>query len=128
MLKLMYTDAGFHLERVTVPLEVLVAQRVALAVRFGQTLHLEPGQASFRIPAGLEGLLQLELSLPLEESQVLSIAAVDAEFVEITVSGTWLAESATAHEGVFLAAFSDRTEFLLQKLWQTAENQISCFG
>lgn len=128
MLKLMYTDGGFHLERVAVPLEVLVAQRVALAVRFGQTLHLEPGKASFLIPAKLDGLLQLELSLPLEESQALTIAAVDAEFVEITLNGTWLAETATAHEGIFFTAFSDRTEFLLQQLWQASETQISCCG
>jgi len=77
MLKLMYAESGFHLERVGIPLEVGVAQRVALAVRLGQTLHLEPGHASFLVPGHTEGLMQLELSLSLEESQRLTVVAVD---------------------------------------------------
>ncbi|KKI98303.1 alr0857 family protein [Prochlorothrix hollandica] len=128
MLKLIYTETGFHLERVAAPLEVLVTQRVALALRFGQTLHLEPGKASFLIPAHTEELLNLELSLPLEESQRLTIASVDEGLVELTVTGTWLAATATADEGLFFTVFSDRTEFLIHKVWQASKSQISCFG
>lgn len=50
---------------------------------------------------------------------------MDEEFVEVGLSGSWIAESKEAHEGMFLTIMSDRTEFLLYKLWQMSEAHIS---
>ncbi|MBD2020061.1 hypothetical protein H6F43_07660 [Leptolyngbya sp. FACHB-36] len=125
MLKLTYTDAGLHLERVAAPLEILVAQRVLLAMRAGQTLYVEPGKASFLLPEQATGLAHLATALRWENTSAIAITPVDDEFVELSVEGSWLAESAAAHEGMFLTAFSERAEFFVYKLWQTTQLQAS---
>ncbi len=128
MLKLIYTENEFHIERTTNSLETLITQRVILATRLGESLHVEPGSASFLVPNQAEGLLDLELALSLEESQILETASVDDEFVEVSVRGTWLAKTLDAEEGIFLVSLSDRTELLLHQLWEAAWEQVSFLG
>ena len=123
MLKLNYTESDLHMERIAAPLEVMVAQRVLLALRAGQTLHIQPGHASFLIPADAPGLAQLETLLQLE--QRVSLTPVDEQFMEICVEGNWIAATAQAHEGTFIAALGDRVEFLVYKLWQATQPQAS---
>lgn len=117
MLKLTYTDAGLHLERLAMPLEILVAQRVVLALRLGQPLQIEPSRAAFLLAAHAPGLSQLSMALQREPNQTVAIAPVDADYVEISVQGSWLANGDAANEGIFITAFTDRSEFLLYKLW-----------
>ena len=123
MLKLNYTESDLHMERIAAPLEVMVAQRVLLALRAGQTLHIQPGHASFLIPADAPGLAQLETLLQLE--QQVSLTPVDEQFMEICVEGSWIAATAQAHEGTFIAALGDRVEFFVYKLWQATQPQAS---
>ncbi len=125
MLKLTYTDNGLHLERVAAPLDVLVAQRVVLAMRSGQPLYVQPGTAAFLLKADTPGLTQLQRSLQLEQHQVMSLAPVDAEFVELTVQGSWMAEAIEAEEGVFVTALSHLTEMWVMKLWEATQTQVS---
>ena len=125
MLKLTYTENGLHLERAAAPLEVLIAQRVILAMRAGERLHIAPGTASFLLNAHIPGVAQLRRSLQLEPHSVMTIAPVDDEFVELTVYGSWLAETVEAEEGVFVTALSHLTELLVLKLWETTQPQIS---
>jgi hypothetical protein len=44
------------MERIMTNPELLIAQRVLLAMRLGQTLHVEPGHASFLLPADIPKL------------------------------------------------------------------------
>ncbi|MEB3337777.1 MAG: hypothetical protein VKJ46_09960 [Leptolyngbyaceae bacterium] len=125
MLKLQYTENGLFMERVTVSLAELVAQRVTLALRLGQSLHMEPGRASFLLPNQLEGLTQLELALQIEQHAPITLSPVDGEFVEVSVQGTWLAACAEAEEGIFLTTVNDRAEFFVYKLWQATQAQVS---
>lgn len=125
MLKLTYTDAGLYLERVTAPLEAIVAQRVILALRTGQTLHIEPGRAAFLIAADAPGLAHLKTTLRQETCQCITVTPVDDEFVEVSVYGSWLAQNVDAHEGIFLTALSDRAEFFVYKVWQATQTQVS---
>ncbi|MDX2243650.1 MAG: hypothetical protein NW224_23465 [Leptolyngbyaceae cyanobacterium bins.302] len=125
MLKLTYTENGLHLERAAAPLEVLIAQRVVLAMRAGQRLHIEPGTASFLLNANTPGLAQLRRSLQLEQYSVMAIAPVDDEYVELTVQGSWMAEAVEAEEGVFVTAMSHLTELLVMKLWETTQTQVT---
>jgi hypothetical protein len=124
MLKLTYTEAGLYMERVVTVLEAIVAQRVLLALRFGQKLYIEPGQASFLLPSDAPGLAHLHMALRLEPLQSIAIVPVDDEFVEVSVRGSWIAEGAEAHEGMFVTAFCDRAEFLVYKLWQETQVQV----
>ncbi|MBF2003039.1 MAG: hypothetical protein IGS50_09885 [Synechococcales cyanobacterium C42_A2020_086] len=124
MLKLTYTDAGLHLERLGTSLEVMVAQRVILALRVGYPLQVEPSRASFLLAACTPGLSHLEAALQ-HDCSAISITPVDAEFVEISLQGSWVAAGSHAHEGMFLAAFSDPIEFVLYSLWTLTQSQVS---
>ena len=125
MLKLTYTEAGLHMERVTAQLETVVAQRVVLALRLGQKLHIEPGKASFLLPADLPELAQLEMTLSMETSQIVTVSAIDHEFIEVSIHGSWIAENSDAHEGMFITALTDRSEFFVHKLWLVSQAQAS---
>jgi len=125
MLKLSYTEDGLYMERVLTSPELAIAQRVILAMRLGQSLQVEPGHASFLLPADVPELEQLEKSLRQECRGRVTVIAVDDEFVEVSLSGSWIAESKEAHEGMFLSIMGDRTEFFLYKLWQMSEAHVS---
>ncbi len=125
MLKLNYTDVGLYMERTMTNPELLIAQRVLLAMRLGRSLHVEPSRASFLLPADIPELKVLEMSLHQEYGSAVTLVTVDEEFVEVGLSGSWIAEDKDAHEGMFLTVMSDRTESLIHKLWQMSEVHIS---
>ena len=86
---------------------------------------METGHASFLLPADVPELEQLELSLRQDYGSKVSVIPVDDEFVEVSLNGSWIAESKEAHEGMFLTVLSDRAEFFIYKLWQMSETYIS---
>lgn len=118
MLKLTHSDLGLHLERVVTTPEFAIAQRAALAMRLGQPLCVEPGRAAFLLPidvvADLDGVLQAE-------GTAATVASVDHQFAEVALSGSWLAASHDADEGLFLAVMSDCAETLIYDLWQMSQ-------
>lgn len=125
MLKLNYTEVGLYMERTMTSLELLIAQRVVLAMRLGHSLHIEPGRASFLLPVDIPELQQLEMALRQEYQPIATVLPVDDQFVEVSLKGSWVADSQEAHEGMFLTMLSDRTEFFIYKLWQMSEMHIS---
>lgn len=118
MLKLTYTETGFHLERLAQSLEEWVLSRVLLSLRVGQKLLVEPSTASFLLPTDLPGLPLLQAAAQLERTEAIALCVCDAEYIEVSLRGTWLAADVESEEGAFVAAMSDRTEFLVFKLWQ----------
>jgi hypothetical protein len=125
MLKLTYTESGFRLERPMLALEDWIAQRVALTLCAGQKLYIEPSQASFLLRANDSGLFRLEQILRREYRPFISLTTVDEDFAEVSLQGSWIAESVDAHEGIFVAAFSDQLEACLYRLWKTTQAQVS---
>lgn len=124
MLKLTYTETGVHLELVAQSLEEWVFSRVILSLRVGLRLLAEPSTASFLLPADLPGLPLLQSAAQLE-TEAIALCVCDAEYIEVTLQGTWLAADEESAEGAFVAAMSDRTEFFLFKLWQEAQSCAS---
>lgn len=118
MLKLTYTESGLHLERLKDTLEATIARRVLLSVRSGNRLYVEPGRASFLVPVTVAGVTHLAWDLGQTARDAVSLSPVDEDFVEIVLSGSWLAETDRAEAGVFLACLDDRAEFLVERLWQ----------
>ena len=118
MLKLTYTETGFYLERLAQSLEEWVLARVMLSLRVRQKLLVEPGTASFLLPADLPGVALLQAAAQLEKTEAITIGVCDAEYIEISLRGTWLAADGESAEGVFVAVTSDSTEFFIFKLWQ----------
>ena len=125
MLKLNYTDYGLFLEQVATSLDAVAAQRVMLAVHVGETLHLEPGRAAFLLPVELPGITQLELMLRTNAADEIALAAVDDEFVEISLKGTWIANSANAESGTFITTLAPESEMLIYQLWQVTQRQTA---
>lgn len=125
MLKLNYTDVGLYMEQTLTNPELLIAQRVLLAMRLGRSLHIEPGRASFLLPVDIPELKVLEMALQQGCTSAVTLIAVDEEFVEVGLTGSWIAEDKDAHEGMFLAVMSDRIERFIYKLWQMSEARIS---
>jgi hypothetical protein len=124
MLKLTYTETSFDLERLTQSLEDWVTGRVVLAMRVGQCVCVEPSTAAFLLPVDLPGVDLLQTEAQRDGTQM-NLCAGDAESIEVSLSGSWLAVDSETEEGVFVTAMSDRTEFFLCKLWQEAQSTAS---
>jgi hypothetical protein len=116
MLKLTYTETGFNLERLAQSPEQLVALRVVLAMRVGQSISVEPSTAAFLLPANLSALSLLESEARADGSGTIALCVADAEYVEVTLRGTWISLSEGA-DGVFMTVLNDRAELLVFKLW-----------
>lgn len=122
MLKLTYSDSGLHIEQVNAPIDILIAQRVVLAIRAGQALCVQPGRASFLIPSQAKGLVLLEHALVNAGPHGISLSTVDAEFDEISMMGSWLAADRDGEEGMFLTEMAEAIEYLLYDLWQATQS------
>jgi hypothetical protein len=133
MLKLNYTDVGLYMERIMTNPELVMQERVLLAMWLGRSLYVEPGRASFLLPADLPELEELKAALQREYNPSVTIFSVDDASVEVNLSGCWVAEGKEAQEGMFLSVMSDslsetlreRIERFVYKLWQMSEVYIS---
>ncbi len=128
MLKLIYIESGFRLEHLAQSLEDWVTARVILALRAGTSLCVEPSTASFLLPSDLPHLIDLEKVVQGENREIIELSLCDAEYVEVSLQGTWLASEPDSEEGIFACAISDRAEFFLYKLWQEAQAFASAIG
>jgi hypothetical protein len=113
MLKIVYTADSITVTCLAGHLERLVAQRSVLAVRLGESFHIQQGIATLLLPLDLAGIEELGAEL--------NPYPVDAECLEVSLPGVWLAQDLEVPEGVFLAVLQPATEVLLSMLWQKAQ-------
>ncbi len=126
MLKLTYIESGFYLEYLAKSLEEWVQERVILALRVGESLCIEPSMASFLLPTDLPGLEALTVEVKRQDADAIALSICDAEYVEVSLNGTWLSTDFESAEGVFVASISSHSvEFFLLKLWQDAQVSAS---
>lgn len=125
MLKLNYTDYGLFLEQVTASLDAVATQRVMLAVHVGEPLHLEPSHASFLLPIDLLGIRQFKELLRQNVADAIALASVDDDFVEVSLKGTWIANSVHAESGTFITALAPESELLIYELWRLTQRQTA---
>lgn len=123
MLKLTYIETGFYLEYLAKSLEEWVQGRVILALRVGESLCIEPTTASFLLPTDLPGVETLAVEVKRQDPESISLSVCDAEYIEVSIEGTWISSKADSSEGVFVAAMSHSIEFFLLKLWE--DSQVS---
>jgi hypothetical protein len=117
MLKVMYTEAGLHLECLTQMAEEWVALQATLAMRTGQKLVMEHCSASLLLRRNLKQLQALERLIG-EEGGALGVC--DAEFVEVSLRGCWVTFG-QEEEGTFVAVLSDAAEGLVFQLWRESQ-------
>ena len=134
MLKLNYNDYGLFLEQVNASVDALTGsslwefatQRVMLAVYAGETLHIEPGRAAFLIEANTPEVDRLRCVLQNDTTGVITLSAVDDDYIEVSLKGTWIASSAQAESGTFVAALTPESEKLVCRLWQATQRLVTC--
>ena len=132
MLKFTYTEDGFHLEHLTQSLEDWVKNRALVLLRAGVSFWIEPSTAAFLLPADLPHLTDLE-TLIHKPNSILELSICDAESVEVSLQGTWVASEPESEAGVFVTtlgerhsrAFGDRAEFFVYQLWLAAQDPAS---
>ncbi|MBD2257943.1 alr0857 family protein [Pseudanabaena sp. FACHB-2040] len=130
MLKITYTDTGLILEQVAQTVEALVAQRMLLTLRLGQSIAVQPTYASLPLPADLPGMAYLQqLS---RQTEAIAIDRCDSEsddlscsWLEVTIHGVWIAESASSDEGIFVTELEKSLEQQLMALWQQAQRRYA---
>ena len=133
MLKLTYTEVGLNLERIQTPVdnlaidrvEDIIAQRVILAVRTGQPICVQPGRASFLIPAKDVSLKEFKSTVQGETIRSIDLTSVDHDSYEISLRGTWVASNSDAFEGMFVTSLSDRIEHYIDRLWKVTQSLTS---
>jgi hypothetical protein len=125
MLKLNYTEVGLYMEYVETSLELTIAQRVVLAMRLGQTLHVEPGRASFLLPMQMTALRDLQMLLTQDSHHRVAVTSVDRGYVEVSLQGSWISEGAEADQGMLLTVLGAPLEAMIYKLWQASQMLVS---
>jgi hypothetical protein len=121
MLKLMYTENGFHLERLPDSLEEWITTRVLLALRSGTAVSVEPSTASFLLLGNISYLHPLETLIDGENTLAVELSRCDTEAIEVSLQGTWIAFDEESDEGIFICGLSDRVESFLYQVWKESE-------
>jgi hypothetical protein len=121
MLKLTYTDNGFHLEYLPDSLETWVTTRVLLALRSGTGLVVDPSTASFLLPGNIPYLPQLETLIEGTNTLAVELSRCDSEAIEVCLQGTWITFDEESDEGIFVCELSDRVESFLYQVWKDSE-------
>lgn len=124
MLKLTYTENSFYLERLTGSLEEWVAARVMVSLRAASKIWVESSTASFLLPSDLPQLADLEMLVVQQQTEAIALSICDAEYIEVSLKGTWMTSDPSGEEGVFVVRLCDRTEFFLSKLWQESQTYV----
>jgi len=114
MLKLTYSDADVSVDYLDCSVEAVVAQRSIVAVRSGRPLTVESGHGSFTLPADLPGMADLKA----RGRGAIDIAPCDDTWLEVTLTGAWLADCSHSAEGIFVAELGPTLERQLVALWQ----------
>ena len=126
MLKLNYNDYGLFLEQVTASIDAFATQRVMLAVYAGETLHIEPGRAAFLLASDTFGVAKLRSILQKDATDEISVTAVEADYIEVSLKGTWIATSAQAESGTFITSIAPEIEVLVCSLRQATQQLAAC--
>ncbi|MFM7425728.1 MAG: alr0857 family protein [Elainella sp.] len=124
MLKITYLESGLYLEYLQETVEDWLALRVILALRMGQRLVVERTTASLLLPTALVKRSALEPIARREQAALLS--QVDDQYMEVSLSGTWLYSG--EEEGVFVTMLHPSIEHLVFRLWQLAQSETSAIN
>jgi SH3-like domain-containing protein len=123
MLKLIYTDSGFSIELIEeATLESWVSTRVLLALRSSMAIFAEPSNASFLLAKDLPLASKLT---KIADSDLVTIDTCDADYVEVSLQGTWLGADANSSEGVFVCTLYPALESLIHEVWQETQLHVS---
>ena len=117
MLKVTYTETGLFLDSCSESLETLLSDRVCVHTRVRRPVVVQPMSASIPLPRHLSGLRSLS------QFAAVTMSVCDRDWVEVTLSGVWVAEGVDHEEGIFVAELQPQLEQRLLHLWQQAQGR-----
>lgn len=120
MLKITYLEDEIYLEYLQESVEAWKASRVIVSLRAGASIYTESTTACLVVPAYTPYLASL---VELEEKRLIGITPCDEEYLEISLSGVWVAQASNSEEGVFVCELDCGSEYFLYRLWQ--ESQVN---
>jgi hypothetical protein len=122
MLKITYSDAEPFVEKVAQSMEIVVAQRSLVALQSGQSLWIQASHGSLPFSAQSPGVASL---VQAARRQGLAVTVCDADWLEIILPGTWIADSPTSDSGILLVpGLDDQLERQLLALGQRRPDPV----
>lgn len=82
----------------------------------GEYVCVQPSTTSYLLPTDLPGLDLLKAEVERQETVAIALCPCDADYVEVSLKGIWLASVPESAEGIFVTTLSHSTEFFLLKL------------
>lgn len=124
MLKIIYSETGFHLELLSVDRQEWIDRRVEFAASMGEVIIINQQRATFLLPASTGDVTGLAANLLGAEEGSVTWHRCDCDYVEIGLDGEWICADMDGDEGVFIARLPDRIESYLWELWHAAMQEL----
>lgn len=125
MLKLIYTEDGLILESVNKTINALINQRIQLSLAAAQPFYLENSTATLLLNLDTKDFQILQTALSQDKTQSIHASVLEGDCVEVTLTGTWLAQDPESESGIFLAVLGQDSEILIREYWQISELQLA---
>lgn len=122
MLKIIYTETGLYLEKLSESLESWVTNHVILSLRAGIALCTEPTKACLTLKGTDKEYEAFMGILDVETSKLLALSFADPEYLEIGFEGIWLDLGHKIDEGTFVTSISEPVEQYIYEWWQNTYN------
>lgn len=122
MLKITYLEDEICLEYLAKSLEAWKTERILVNLRAAVSVYAESSIASLVFPANVSRLRKL---ISLAEKELIDIIPCDEEYIEVSLSGTWIAQSKISESGIFVCELDHDSEISLYQLWQESQLHTS---
>ena len=124
MLKITYLEDVIRFEHLQQPIEVWKSDRVIVNLRAAASVYVESSMASlvFPIDSCIRELVEIA------SKELIDIFPCDEEYIEVALSGTWVAENQSSEIGIFVCELSPESERRLCRLWQETQIEASAIG
>ena len=122
MLKITYLEDQIYLEYLQKSVEAWKTERILVNLRAAVSVYTESSIASLLLrvdPSSLRGLLNLA------EKELIEFIPCDEEYIEVSVAGTWIAQTEDNESGIFVCELGQESECFLLQLWQESQVETS---
>ena len=125
MLKITYLEDGIYLESLQQSVEAWKNSRILVSLRATANIYTELSTACIVLPVNIDYLTKLA---ELEARGHIEISLCDEEYMEISLAGTWMAQSSDSEEGVFVCELDSSSEYFLAQIWQECQIAASAIS
>lgn len=120
MLKIIYTETGLHLERLTVDRQQWIDCRLKFADSIGEPMSVSKQRATFPIPSPICEFPLVDADLKTAEANTVTIDRCDLDYIEIGLTGYWLSVHQDSAEGIFVCQQTEKLELSVWQMWHAS--------